>query len=153
MTRAVTLREEEREIALAEVAAVRDVVQSGDYRDALDELHAALADGGVVPGAHAGELDRLLTLALQTGRVRALYGPGGEQAALRAFRKLPTGAELSQTAGEVNDALTAIAGRTLDHVAIAAVGPGSFTITFSSEGAELSIRLDRQGARIASVAV
>ena len=46
--------------------------------------------GAALEGRHADELDRLLTLALQSGRVRALYGPGGEQAALRAFRKLPT---------------------------------------------------------------
>lgn len=153
MTATVTLRSEEREVALAEVEAVRDVVPSGGYRNALDELHAALAGDGVVPEAHEGELDRLLTLALQTGRIRALYGPGGEQAALRAFHKLPTGTELAATTREVNDALTTIAGRSLDSVSVSAVGPGAFTISVSSEGAELTIRLDRQGARIASVAV
>ena len=66
-------------------------------RDLLDDLLDVLADGAALEGRHADELDRLLTLALQSGRVRALYGPGGEQAALRAFRKLPTGSELPET--------------------------------------------------------
>ena len=91
----VLLTGEELEVARAEVEAVRAAVAGGDYADLLDDLLHVLADGSELEARHAGELDRLLTLALQSGRVRALYGPGGEQAALRAFRKLPTGAELS----------------------------------------------------------
>lgn len=148
---AVLLKGEELEVARAEVGAVRDVVQDGSYREALDGLIARLDDGEPLSGSHAEELDRVITLALQSGRVRALYGPGGEQAALRAFRKLPTGAELTASAAQVNDALAALAGRPLDRVSVSAVGPGAFTIAIAADGAELSIRLDRQGARLASV--
>jgi hypothetical protein len=93
----------------------------------------------------------LLTLSLQSGRVRALYGPGGEQAALRAFRKLPTGAELSESAAAVNDALAALDGRAIERLSLMAVGPGSFTLAVATDGPQLSIRLDRQGARVTSV--
>ena len=81
----VLLKGEELEVARAEVEAVRAAVGGGDYADLLDDLLDVLADGAELEARHAGELDRLLTLALQSGRVRALYGPGGEQAALRAF--------------------------------------------------------------------
>jgi len=151
---AVTLRGEELEVARAEVGAVRDALDEGDYRDVLDELLGVLdeaGEGAEVEGRHAEELDRLLTLALQSGRVRALYGPGGEQAALRAFRRLPTGSELAASAVAVNDALAALDGLPLDRIALTAVGPGAFTLAVATDGPKLTIRLDRQGARVTSV--
>lgn len=147
---AVRLRPDELEIARAEVESVREALGAGDYRDRLDELLDALADGEV-DGRDAGELDRLLTLALQSGRARALYGPGGEQAALRAFRKLPTGSELTQSTGAVNEALNALRGRALDGLSLTAVGPGAFTLSIATDGPQLTVRLDRQGARVTSV--
>ena len=148
---AVLLKGEELEVARAEVEAVRAAVGDGDYADVLGELLEALADGSELEGRHAAELDRLLTLALQTGRVRALYGPGGEQAALRAFRKLPSGTELAQGAAAVNDALAALAGRAIGRLSVTAVGPGAFTLAVATDGPQLSIRLDRHGARVSSV--
>lgn len=148
---AVLLKPDELEVARAEVEAVRDALGQGDYRDLLDDLLGTLAEGYGIEGRHAEALDRLLTLALQSGRVRALYGPGGEQAALRAFRKLPTGADLTQTTTAVNDALAALDGRPIDRLALTAVGPAAFTLAVATDGAELTIRLDRQGARVTSV--
>jgi hypothetical protein len=150
---AVTLGAEEREVALAELDAVRGAAQADEYRDLLEDAVDAVESGSVESGRIAEELDRILGLSLQTGRIRALYGPGGEQAALRAFRKLPTGKELAATAQEVNDALAALAGRSLDQISISAAGPGVFTLSLVAGGAELSVRLDRQGARLASVGV
>ena len=149
----VTLTNEEREVALAEVDAVRRAAQPGDFRDLLDDLAAAVETGALESTHLVEELDRLIALALQSGRVRALYGPSGEQAALRAYRKLPGGAELAESAKAVNEALASLEGRSLDQVSIAAVGPGAFTLSFVAGGAELSVRLDRQGARLASVGV
>jgi hypothetical protein len=148
---AVLLKGEELEIVRAEVQAVRDALDEGGYRDLLDDLLAAFDDGAEVDERHAAELDRLLTLALQSGRVRALYGPGGEQAALRAFRKLPTGSELAESTAAVNDALASLQGQPLDRLALTAVGPGAFTLAVATDGPKLTIRLDRQGARVTSV--
>jgi hypothetical protein len=147
----VLLKGEELEVARAEVEAVRAAVGVSDYADLLGELVDALANGSELERRHADELDRLLTLALQSGRVRALYGPGGEQAALRAFRKLPSGTELAQGAAAVNDALATLAGRAIERVSVTAVGPGAFTLAVATDGPQLSIRLDRQGARVTSV--
>jgi hypothetical protein len=149
----VALAAEEQEVALAEIDAVRAAAKVDEYRDVLDATAEAVSSGSVDSDRLADELDRILGLGLQTGRIRALYGPGGEQAALRTFRKLPTGKGLAQTTKEVNEALAALAGRSLDQVSIAAAGPGSFTLSFVAGGAELSVRLDRQGARLASVGV
>lgn len=146
----VPLRGEAREIALAEVRAVSAQATDACYRAELDAVAAAV-EHGEVPLAAAETLGRVLELSLQAGRVRALYGPGGEQAALRLYRKLPAGAAVVASADEVSRALVALAGRPIEAVALRAVGPGAFALSIAAGGAELSVRLDRQGARLASV--
>lgn len=149
----VTLRADERDVVLAEVEAVRAAAATGSaYADLLDTLAVEIQDGAVSE-SRAEELDRILGLALHTGRVRAIHGPGGEQAALKAFRKLPSGVEAARAAAEVSEALGALAGRTLDAVQVTVTGPGSFSLSFTADGAEVSVRLDRSGARVASLAL
>ena len=148
---ALALRGEEREVALAEVDAVRAVAQAGDYRERLDALRESIEDEGTVDPESIAELERLVTIALQSGRVRAVYGPGGEQALLRLYRKLPGGVELAQSAAAVGQALSGLQGRTLESVSLTAVGPGAFSLTVAAGGVQLKVHLDRQGARLASV--
>jgi len=150
MTETVVLSGEAKEVALAEAQAVLAMVQDDDRRFRLASLVAAASEGRV-DGADAQSLEELLELGLQTGRVRALYGPGGEQAALATYRKLPAGAGAARAAREVSAALGSLAGRQLDAISLHVIGPGAFTLSVSAGGLELSVRLDRSGARIASV--
>jgi hypothetical protein len=144
------LRPEEREVALAEAQAVLAVAADPGYRDELAGLVAA-ADEGSLGDDDALVLERVLELGLQAGRIRALYGPGGEQAALRLYRRLPRGAELGASARSVTEALGGLSGRTLESISVDAVGPGAYTLSVAVDGATLSIRLDRQGARVGAV--
>ena len=66
------------------------MVQDEKRRGRLADVVAAV-DDGEVDGDDADALAELLELGLPTGRVRALYGPEGEQAALALFRRLPLG--------------------------------------------------------------
>jgi hypothetical protein len=141
-----------REVALAETQAVFAMAQDESYRGRLAGLAAAL-DDGEVGGSDAEELERLIELGLQSGRLRALYGPEGERAALSLYRRLPRGAELTASAREVTQALRSLAGAELHSVSLEALGPGVFTLSLVAGGTELSIRLDRQGARLASVGI
>ena len=152
MTTSVALGGEAREVALAETQAVLAMARDGDYRARLAEVVAAVADGEL-PEEEALVLEELLELGLQSGRVRAVYGPGGEQAALRLYRRLPRGAALAESAGEVSEALAALEGRRIDSISLQAVGPGSFSLSVTADGLELSLRLDRQGARLGSVGI
>ena len=93
----------------------------------------------------------MLELGLQTGRIRAYYGPGGEQAALSTLRKLPRGRVRAESARDVSTALAALAGSTIDSVKIAAVAPGAFTLSIEAGGVEASVRLDGNGARLSSL--
>jgi hypothetical protein len=152
MTSAVRVDGSAREVALAEAQAVRALASGEGYRERLADLVAAI-DEGEVQGEDAQTLEELLELGLQSGRIRAHYGPGGEQAALSLYRRLPRGAELAESAREVTAALRALEGRELGSVQLTAVGPGAFSLAIAAGEVEVSLRLDRQGARVSSAGI
>ena len=146
----LALRGEAREVVLAEVQAVRAHASDDEMRARLAELLTAVDDGAVT-GESEELLQSVLELGLQTGRIRAYYGPGGEQAALGTLRKLPRGRERSESAADVSRALEALSGSTLDAVRINALAPGAFTLTLEAGGVEATVRLDANGVRLASL--
>ena len=145
------LQGEAREVALAEAQTVHSLARDETIRARLAELVSAVDDGDV--GGDAAELlESVLELGLQTGRIRAYYGPGGEQAALSTLRKLPRGKDRSDSAREVSSALQALNGSQIDAVKITAIAPGAFTLSIEAGGVEASVRLDGTGARLTSLA-
>lgn len=151
MTEAVALSGEARDVALAEAQTVHSLAREDAMRTRLADLVASV-DEGAVDGDGAELLESVLELGLQTGRIRAYYGPAGEQAALSTLRKLPRGRERTQSTQEVSSALRALNGAQIDAVKIAAVAPGAFTVTIEAGGVEASVRLDGNGARLTSLA-
>ena len=148
----VTVKAEEREVALAEVQAVLAAARDEAYRERLTALAGSI-ENGELSDQEATELERVLELGLQAGRIRAVYGPGGEQAALRLFRRLPAGAGLAETARSVSAALATLNGRSLDSFRIEVVGPGMYRLALVAGGAEATVRLDRSGVQLASIGV
>jgi hypothetical protein len=148
----ISLRGDAAEVALGEAQAVLALVHDPERRGRLADLVAAVEDGEL-GDEDAQSLEELLELGLQSGRIRSVYGPEGEQAALKTYRRLPGGRALADSASEVSEALSALAGKTLDDVKVQSTGPGSYLLTLAVEGLELSVRLDRAGARLHSVGV
>ena len=144
------LKGEAKEVALAEAQAVLAMAHNDGMRERLSEL-VGQVDDGAVEGEALELLEQVLELGLQTGRIRAYYGPGGEQAAVSTLRRLPRGRARSDSARDVSSALAALGGKTLDRVSIAAIAPGSYTLTINADGFETAIRLDGSGARLVSV--
>jgi hypothetical protein len=147
---AIALSGEAAEVALGEAQAVLAMVSDEERRGRLADLVAAVGEGELAED-EAESLAELLELGLQTGRIRARYGPGGEQAALRLFRKLPRGQELSDSAREVSGALASLVGKPLTGAHVEATGPGTFLVSLATDRIELSVRLDRNGVRLTSV--
>jgi hypothetical protein len=148
----VNIRGDAAEVALGEAQAVLALVGDPERRGRLGDLIAAVQDGELGDD-EAQALEELLELGLQSGRIRSVYGPEGEQAALKTFRRLPSGRALADSAGDVTDALSSLEGKTLERVQVQSTGPGSFLVTLGVDGLELSVRLDRAGARVHSVGV
>jgi hypothetical protein len=144
------LHGEAREVVLAEVQAVRAHASDDEMKQRLAELVAAVDDGEI--GDEPAELlESVLELGLQTGRIRAYYGPGGEQAALTTLRRLPRGRVRGESAADVTRALATLSGTTLDAVRINAVAPGAFTLSIEAGGVEANVRLDATGVRLTSL--
>jgi hypothetical protein len=148
----VNIRGDAAEVALGEAQAVLALVRDPERRGRLADLAAAVQDGEL-GDADAQSLGELLELGLQSGRIRSVYGPEGEQAALKTYRRLPEGRALADSAAEVTDALAGLAGRTLEDVRVQSTGPGSYLLTLAVDGLKLSVRLDRAGARVHAVGV
>jgi hypothetical protein len=142
--------EDAAEVARAEALAVRAMVQDETRRERLGDLVAALDEGEIGPD-DADALAELLELGLQSGRIRAVYGPEGEQATLALYRRLPAGRELTKSTRDLNDALQALEGRSLERVSVSAIGPGEYGVTISTPDFEVVIRLGRAGARLATI--
>jgi hypothetical protein len=151
-TSPLSIRGAELEVARGEVDAVLAAVADGAYRERLERLREEL-EARVLGSKSADELDRLIELALQSGRLRAVYGPSGEAAATRLYRRLPSGREAVASAAEVAEALKGLAGEVLDDVALTVTGPGAFGLSLTVAGREIAVRLDRQGVRLHSVGV
>ncbi len=148
----IAVRGDAAEVALGEAQAVLAMVQDDERRGRLADLVAAVQEGELGDD-EAQALEELIELGLSTGRIRSVYGPEGEQAALKTFRRLPGGRALSDSAKEVSSALDALEGRVLEGVTVQSAGPGAYVVSVAVEGLELSVKLDRAGARIHSVGV
>jgi hypothetical protein len=147
---AIRVSGEAAEVARAEAQAVLSMVQDEGRRGRLADVVAAV-DEGEVDGPDADALGELLELGLSTGRLRAVYGPEGEQAALALYRRLPLGRGLTDSARELNGALEALQGRTIDKISVTVVGPGEYGVAISTEDYEIVLRLCRAGARLATI--
>jgi RecA/RadA recombinase len=148
----ITVRGDAAEVALGEAQAVLAFGHDDERRGRLADLVAAVQDGQLGDD-EAQALGELIELGLTTGRIRSVYGPEGEQAALKTYRRLPAGRELSDGAREVTSALEALEGKTLERISVQSTGPAAFVIAIAVDGLELSVKLDRAGARIHSVGV
>ena len=126
------------------------MAREDEMRARLAELVAAVDDGGV-DGDAAELLEYVLELGLQTGRIRAYYGPGGEQAALPTLRRLPRGRARADSAREVSQALQALAGRAARRRCDRRRRAGRFTLAIEAGGLEARSGSTRNGARLASV--
>jgi len=151
-TAEIRLPAAEAELALAETNAVLAAASADGYRAELAALVEAI-ESRSLGEAEAASLEPIVELALQTGRIRAIYGPPGEQAALRLYRRLPRGRALQRSARDVSEALSSLQGQALEGATVAAYGPGAFTLTLATTEGKLTVRLDRQGARVTSVEV
>jgi hypothetical protein len=148
----ITLRGDAADVALGEAQAVLALVQDEERRGRLADLVAAVQEGELGDD-EAQALEELIELGLTTGRIRSIYGPEGEQAALKTYRRLPAGRGLSDSALEVTEALAALEGKTLERISVQSAGPGAYAVSVGVEGLELTVKLDVSGARIHSVGV
>jgi hypothetical protein len=151
----LTVRVEEesvREALALEAAALRDAVGDPAARAGYDELARALAEGAVAERLQP-PLERLLELTLRTGRVRRLHGPHAEAAAIRLYQATPAGRAVGAGLAEVNAALGALRGRTLERLVFSARAPGTYMLALDTPGARLALEIGPDGVGVRELGV
>lgn len=110
-------------------------------------------EGGELTEEWRELLGSLLTIVLESGRARKLYGPAGEHALLSLFHKTPQGRALQQQAHAVTQALKGLAGQVLSSMAVRSAGPGAWVLTLHTNLCELTLQIDRKGIQINTLGV
>jgi hypothetical protein len=139
----------EQTVLLGEVGPFAETLGDPALRARYGELHAAAAGGHVPPGL-VGLVEALAELLLQTQRVRRRHGPEAERALSALYRRTPRGAALTQAADEVNTALAALRGTTLEEMSFSPT-PGGYRLTITVPEGQLAVAIDRAGVRLERV--
>ena len=152
LDQALRLSSVEQELVGAEVRAFGLLQRDPAAR----ERHEGLAEQvelGHVPEDRLEELAVILEIGLQSGRFRRVYGPDGEQAISGLFRRTPRGREVAAGVAAVTEALQSLRGQIIDDVRVTALGPGAYSLLLDTRQAQVTVRLDRGGARVESLAL
>ena len=129
-------------------ASLREPAHRVRYADLADRVVT-----GIVPVEHLDQLATVLQIGLETGRLRRMYGADGEQTFGRIFQRTPRGAAVASETAAVTTALQALRGQVIDDLRVTALGPGAYSILVDTRECQITIRLDRGGARVDNVAV
>ena len=131
---------------MAEVAAFAETLREPTTRGRYTELLAEI-EAGSVHAPLISALEAFLELVLPTQRIRREHGTEGARALSALFSRTPRGAALKEAAAEVNTALAAFRGQSLEAIAFSAT-PGGHTLTIETAAGRLALTIDRAGVRI-----
>lgn len=115
-------------------------------------LAGAAADGWI-PDDLVDAAERVTAVSVQTGRARQDGRAAAERLLAAVYRRTPAGQALASRVQEVNQALTALAGRRLRTARAAASAPGSYTLTLEADSATVTLTVDAAGIGIRSLHV
>ncbi len=122
---------------------------------AIAERYLALAGAvgtGEVPDELVPALETFLELALHRGRLRRQRGAEADDALGALFFRTPSGAQARKAAHDVSRALAALAGQSIERIGVSAT-IGGHALEIRTDRAQLTVELDRGGARVKSVEV
>ena len=148
----LTLDPLQRDLLIPQIQAFLDATSDAAARESYAALKAAV-ESMAVSSEHQARLGTIVEVALQSGRIRRLFGPGAELSLNALFQKTPRGREIARSLQELNTALSNLKGDTVEEVSAAARGPGSWALTVKTSGCQLVIRFEREGVRVESLEV
>jgi hypothetical protein len=142
----------QRDLLIPQIQAFLDATSDADARASYTALKAAV-ESMAVSTEHQARLGTIVEVALQSGRIRRLFGPGAELSLNALFQQTPRGREIARSLQELNATLSNLKGDTVEEVSAVARGPGSWALTVKTSECQLVIRFERDGVRIESLEV
>ena len=148
----VTLDTLQHDILVPQIQAFLDATTDPHAREVYLALKSAIGKLEV-PAELQLRLGAIVEVALTSGRVRRLFGPGAELSLNSLFKKLPRGREVAQSLAELNKALATLKGQTVEQMSAAQRSPGAYALTLKTSGGQLVIRFEQAGVRVESLEV
>jgi hypothetical protein len=142
----------QRDLLIPQIQAFLDATSDADAHASYTALKAAV-ESMAVSTEHQARLGTIVEVALQSGRIRRLFGPGAELSLNALFQKTPRGREMARSLQELNGTLANLKGNTVEEVSAVARGPGSWALTVKTSECQLVIRFERDGVRVESLEV
>jgi hypothetical protein len=141
----------QRDILLPQIQAFIDATSDPAARETYVTLKAAVDAMEIAPADLQSRLGAILEVALQSGRIRRLFGPGAELSLNALFQNTPRGREIAISLRELNRALAKLKGDTVEELTAALRAPGAYALTLKTAGCQLIIRFEPAGVRVESV--
>lgn len=129
---------------LQEIAAYARHIPDPQTRTLCAALQSAVQTGEL-DAEMLRALGHVLSVPLETGRIRKLYGPHIEMQAERLFAQTPQGQQLQATLAQANQALAALTGQTIQEMTITLKGPGAFYLQIRTDRCRMRLLVDRSG--------
>jgi len=148
----ITLDTLQRDILIPQIHAFLDATTDPQAREVYQTLKTAI-ESLDVPADLQPRLGAIVEVALTSGRVRRLFGPGAELSLNALFLKTPRGREVAISLAELNKALATLKGQTVEQITSTQRSPGAYSLTLKTSGCQIVIRFEQAGVRVESLDV
>jgi hypothetical protein len=148
----ITLDTLQRDILIPQIQAFLEATNDPQAQEVYLTLKTAI-DSLEVPAELQPRLGAIVEVALTSGRVRRLFGPGAELSLNALFQKTPRGREVSQSLAELNKALATLKGQTVEQITSIQRSPGAYALTLKTNHCQIVIRFEQSGVRVESLEV
>ncbi len=143
----------QRDILKPQIAAFIEAASDPSAREVYRALAEAVEKMAVGPTELRARLGAIVEVALQSGRVRRLFGPGAELSLVALFQKTPRGREIGSSIRALNSALAKLKDDTVEEMSATLRAPGSYALTIRASRCQMVIRFEPAGVRVESVDV
>jgi hypothetical protein len=148
----ITLDSLQRDILIPQIQAFLEATSDPNAREVYLALKSAI-ESLEVPADLQLRLGAIVEVALTSGRVRRLFGPGAELSLNALFMKTPRGREVANSLAELNKALATLKGDTVENITATQRSPGAYALTLKTSGCQLVIRFEQSGVRVETLEV
>ena len=142
----------QRDVLVPQIEAFLDATTDPQAREVYLSLKTAI-ESLEVPADLQLRLGAIVEVALTSGRIRRLFGPGAELSLNTLFLKTPRGREVAQSLAELNKALATLKGQTVEQITSTQRSPGAYALTLKTSGCQIVIRFEQAGVRVESLEV
>jgi len=142
----------DQEVLRYEVGAFLERLSSPHAKPTYERLLQAI-DAAEVPDEMLESLGRVLELSLGTGRLRKIHGAHAVMSIKRIFEKTPQALAVKATVDQVNQALAAFAGQTIEKLTFAPADPGGFSLLINTDQCQARLAIGPAGIQVRSLEV